>query len=92
MVRLLLLIALLLPAAACSSFHSPFQSDEERKAEIDAKDDRECQAHAFAPGSLKYDDCRKTLADRRDQSDRAALGNRLLNNPPNWASGGAPPH
>jgi hypothetical protein len=54
-----------------------FKTDEQTKAEVDAKDDAQCQSHGLQPGSLKYDDCRTELADRRTEADRTALSGRL---------------
>ena len=53
------------------------QSEEQAKAELDAKDDAQCQAHGFQPGNLKYDDCRAALEDQRTKADRSALSGRL---------------
>jgi hypothetical protein len=53
------------------------QSEEQAKAELDAKDDAQCQARGLQPGNLKYDDCRAALEDQRTQADRAAMSRRL---------------
>jgi hypothetical protein len=72
----LILVALLL--AGCSSH----QADDQAKAENEAKDGVECQAHGYEPGSLKYDDCMAQLAELRTKAERSALSARLLGHPP----------
>jgi hypothetical protein len=71
----LMLVALLL--AGCAH-----QTEDEAKAENEAKDGAQCQAHGYQPGTLKYDDCMAQLADLRTQAERSALSNRLLGRPP----------
>jgi hypothetical protein len=72
----LILAALLL--AGCASH----QTDDDAKAENDAKDGAQCQARGYEPGSLKYDDCMAQLADLRTKNERSALSARLLGRPP----------
>jgi hypothetical protein len=67
----LILVGVIL--AGCASQ----QSEEQAKAELDAKDDAQCQARGLQPGNLKYDDCRAALEDQRTQADRAAMSRRL---------------
>jgi hypothetical protein len=71
----LIIVALLL--AGCAH-----QAEDEAKAENEAKDGAQCQAHGYQPGTLKYDDCMAQLADSRTQAERSALSNRLLGRPP----------
>jgi hypothetical protein len=68
-------VALLL--ASCSH-----QTDDETKAENEANDGAQCQAHGYQPGTLKYDDCMAQLADNRTQQERSAYSARLLGRPP----------
>jgi hypothetical protein len=76
---MLIVTALLL--SDCASFQSP----EQAKAEADAKDDGQCQAHGYKPGTVNYDECRQKLVELRDQADRSALAGRLQGRPPSWA-------
>ena len=71
----LILVALLLTGCA-------HQTEDEAKAENEAKDGAQCQAHGYQSGTLKYDDCMAQLADSRTQAERSALSNRLLGRPP----------
>jgi outer membrane biogenesis lipoprotein LolB len=75
----LILVAFLLAGCAAA------QTEEQAKAEADAKDSAQCQAHGYQPGSLNYDDCMAKLADLRTQADRTALSGRLRSQPPPWA-------
>jgi outer membrane biogenesis lipoprotein LolB len=70
----LIIVALLL--AGCAH-----QTEDEAKAENEAKDGAQCQAHGYQPGTLKYDDCMSQLADLRTQAERSAFSNRLLGRP-----------
>jgi len=70
------MVALLL--AGCASH----QADDEAKAENEAKDGVQCQAHGYQPGTLKYDDCMAELSDLRTKAERSALSGRLLGHPP----------
>jgi hypothetical protein len=72
----LILVALLL--TGCASH----QTEDAARAENEAKDGAQCQAHGYQPGTLKYDDCMAQLADSRTQAERSALSNRLLGRPP----------
>lgn len=71
----LVLVALLLAGCASS------QSEDQKKAELEANDDAQCQAHGYQPGTLKYDDCRSALDEQRIQGERSALRQRLLGRP-----------
>jgi|ERR1700677_1331509 hypothetical protein len=76
----LILVAFLL--AGCASA----QTEEQARAEADAKDGAQCQAHGFKPGTADYDACRAKLADLRAQADRGALAGRLQGRPPSWGN------
>jgi hypothetical protein len=71
----LILVALLLVGCA-------HQTEDEAKAENEATDGAQCQAHGYQPGTLKYDDCMAELADLHTQQERSAYSARLLGHLP----------
>jgi len=75
-------ILLVLLLAGCASQ----KTEEQARAEADARDDAQCQTRGYHPGSVDYDQCRAKLADLRAQADRSALANRLQGRPPAWAN------
>ena len=66
-----ILIALLLIGCATA------ESEAQRKAEIEAREDARCKAYGYQPGTLKYDDCMAKLEEDREQTERAAIAGRL---------------
>jgi hypothetical protein len=81
--------ALLLAGCATHSPEADAQAQAQAQAEGVAKDAAKCQSYGLQPGNPEYEKCLAQLADKRAQADtnsRAALGGRLLGQPPSWAT------
>jgi hypothetical protein len=90
-VRLLLVVfvALLLAGCATRSPEADGQGQAQADVETSAKDSARCQSYGLKPGTPEFEKCLAQLADKRAQAEangRASLGNRLLGQPPTWAS------
>jgi len=83
------LVALLVAGCATRSPEADAQAQAQADAEASAKDSVKCQSHGLRPGTPEFEKCLAQLADKRAQAEaneRAALGNRLLGQPPTWAT------
>jgi hypothetical protein len=86
---LVLLVALLVVGCATRSPESDAQAQAQADAEASAKDSAKCQSYGLKPGTTEFEKCLTQLADKRAQAEangRASLGNRLLGQPPTWAT------
>jgi hypothetical protein len=86
---LVVLVALLVVGCATRSPEADAQAQAQADAEASAKDSAKCQSYGLKPGTTEFEKCLVQLADKRAQAEakgRASLGNRLLGQPPTWAT------
>jgi hypothetical protein len=87
--RLLVVVALLVAGCATRSPQVDAQAQAQADAEASAKDSTKCQSYGLRLGTPEFEKCLAQLADKRaqaEESQRSALGNRLLGQPPTWAT------